>query len=102
MLVDPANGTIKLIDFGVARFVGGSKDVKVMVGTPEFAGRLINYPIPYMPIRHFVMRKFVLITEIHKMWREFLHPATTPYSDITHTKCACCKVLAIINVLFYL
>ena len=39
MLVDPANGTIKLIDFGVARNVGGSKDVTVMVGTPEFAGR---------------------------------------------------------------
>lgn len=39
MLVDPANGTIKLIDFGVARNVGGTKDVTVMVGTPEFAGR---------------------------------------------------------------
>ena len=39
MLVDPANGTIKIIDFGVARNVGGTKDVIVMVGTPEFAGR---------------------------------------------------------------
>ena len=39
MLVDPANGIIKLIDFGVARNVGGTKDVTVMVGTPEFAGR---------------------------------------------------------------
>lgn len=39
MLVDPATSTIKLIDFGVARHVGGTKPVKVMVGTPEFAGR---------------------------------------------------------------
>jgi len=39
MLVDPANGAIKLIDFGVARKLGGTKDVTVMVGTPEFAGR---------------------------------------------------------------
>ena len=39
MLVDPSNGAIKLIDFGVARKLGGTKDVTVMVGTPEFAGR---------------------------------------------------------------
>ena len=38
MLVDPTNGAIKLIDFGVARKVGGTKGVTVMVGTPEFAG----------------------------------------------------------------
>lgn len=37
-MVEPANGTVKLIDFGVARYVGGTKDVTVMVGTPEFAG----------------------------------------------------------------
>lgn len=41
MLVDPATSTIKLIDFGVARNVG-TKDVKVMVGTPEFAGMHSN------------------------------------------------------------
>ena len=51
MLVDPANGTIKLIDFGVARNVGGTKDVTVMVGTPEFAGRQREKFIP----KHFTV-----------------------------------------------
>jgi len=38
MLEDPATCKIKLIDFGVARYIGGTSNVTVMVGTPEFAG----------------------------------------------------------------
>lgn len=40
MLEDPATCKIKLIDFGVARYIGGTSNVTAMVGTPEFAGTL--------------------------------------------------------------
>ena len=39
MVEDPATCKIKLIDFGVARYIGGTSNVTVMVGTPEFAGK---------------------------------------------------------------
>ncbi|XP_065911773.1 myosin light chain kinase A-like [Dysidea avara] len=44
MLEDPATCKIKLIDFGVARYIGGTSNVTAMVGTPEFAApEVLNY-----------------------------------------------------------
>ncbi|XP_065887008.1 death-associated protein kinase 2-like [Dysidea avara] len=44
MVEDPATCKIKLIDFGVARYIGGTSNVTVMVGTPEFAApEVLNY-----------------------------------------------------------
>jgi len=44
MLENPATCKIKLIDFGVARYISGTSNVTVMVGTPEFAGRSVLIP----------------------------------------------------------
>ena len=42
MLVDPNSTDIKIIDFGLAKRYSPNEEIKVLSGTPAFAGKIIN------------------------------------------------------------
>lgn len=47
MCVSETGNRIKLIDFGLAQYYDGSKDLYYMAGTPEFAAPEVIYIVSY-------------------------------------------------------